>query len=109
MGTTYPPLLLAAAQTLQVVLLNAWPRLAPHQAEVLRGLTLCWRKIVEEEEEEEESSCFQDLESVKLALRDSFRLLNAVLDREEQGHFQAQMEMLLESQRSLKGLLLLVT
>ena len=105
MGTTYPPLLLAAAKTLQVILLNAWPRLALHKAEVLRGLTLCWCKIAEEEEEGKES--LQELEPIKLVLTDNFRLLNAVLDREGKGDgdLQAEVQMLLERDSHLKGLL----
>ena len=41
-GSAYPPLLIAALQALQNVIVNGWPRIATNKGELLNGLTLCW-------------------------------------------------------------------
>ena len=47
----YPPLPLAAARTLQVLLANAWPRIWRWRADVLGGLCAAWSRMLEESEE----------------------------------------------------------
>lgn len=59
-----------------MVILNDWPRLSLYRAEILRGLCLCWCRIAEEDERTGE------LEDIKGALRDAFRLLKAAIKDE---------------------------
>ncbi|KAL8850638.1 MAG: hypothetical protein Q9221_004424 [Calogaya cf. arnoldii] len=47
-ATAYPPLLNASLQVLRAIVLNGWPRLAFHRAEILEGLIICWCKIQED-------------------------------------------------------------
>ncbi|KAL8865547.1 MAG: hypothetical protein Q9198_009269, partial [Flavoplaca austrocitrina] len=49
-ATAYPPLLDASVQLLRAIIVNGWPRLAFHRAEVLEGLLICWTRIREENE-----------------------------------------------------------
>ncbi|KAL8883242.1 MAG: hypothetical protein Q9192_007324, partial [Flavoplaca navasiana] len=49
-ATAYPPLLDASVQLLKAIIVNGWPRLAFHRAEVLEGLLICWTRIQEENE-----------------------------------------------------------
>jgi len=44
----YPPLTLAAARTLQVLLANTWPRIWRWRADVLGGLCAAWVRMLEE-------------------------------------------------------------
>ncbi|KAL8657980.1 MAG: hypothetical protein Q9226_001390 [Calogaya cf. arnoldii] len=48
-ATAYPPLLNASLQVLRAIIVNGWPRLAFHRAEILEGLIVCWCKIQEED------------------------------------------------------------
>ncbi|KAL8856733.1 MAG: hypothetical protein Q9178_006690 [Gyalolechia marmorata] len=48
-ATAYPPLLDASVQLLRAIIVNGWPRLAFHRAEVLEGLIICWCRIEEED------------------------------------------------------------
>ena len=68
-GPAHPPLLLAAAVALQAVILNDWPRIDCYQAEILKGLALCWYTI-------NESICEScELDSVKTVVRQDINLL----------------------------------
>ncbi|KAL8980136.1 MAG: hypothetical protein Q9205_004695 [Flavoplaca limonia] len=49
-ATAYPPLLDASVQLLKAIIVNGWPRLAYHRAEILEGLLICWTRIREENE-----------------------------------------------------------
>ncbi|KAI9886263.1 MAG: hypothetical protein M1823_001934 [Watsoniomyces obsoletus] len=66
--------LVTAAKTMKVVVLNTWPRVAQHRAEILRGLTCCWCNIIEAEEE-----TGAEYEDVKSHIRQAYRLLAAAL------------------------------
>lgn len=46
----YPPLLAASLQTLRVIVVNAWPRIAYHRGEILEGLIICWCGIADEDD-----------------------------------------------------------
>ncbi|KAI4110740.1 MAG: hypothetical protein LQ339_001014 [Xanthoria mediterranea] len=48
-ATAYPPLLEASVQLLRAIMVNGWPRVAFHRAEVLEGLIICWSRIQEED------------------------------------------------------------
>lgn len=61
--------------------------MAPHRAEILRGLTICWRHIrhIRQEEEEEEEAdeeavdhhASPELQALEQTLKDDLRLLYA--------------------------------
>jgi hypothetical protein len=50
-----PKLLMAALKTLQVLILNCWPRMGEeeHRREIVKDLVLCWRGLEEKEVESE--------------------------------------------------------
>lgn len=81
-GTTFVPLLVAAARTLGVVVRVCWVRIAAYGVEVLRGVTVCWRRVVEEEEEKG-GSVGEGLAGVKEELRGVVRVLRAAVEGDE--------------------------
>ena len=58
------------------MIINAWPRIAYHRGEVLRGLTICWCRI------QEEDSLSEELREVEESVRRTLRLLTNVLRRD---------------------------
>jgi tRNA nucleotidyltransferase (CCA-adding enzyme) len=77
LGPAYPPLLVAAANSLQTIILNAWPRIARHRGEVLNGVCVCWVRLAEEPDERA-----LELAEVKIQLRTVVEILVAVLRNE---------------------------
>lgn len=75
-ATAYPPLLLAAVEAIERVILIDWPRISYHRGEILRGLVVCWCRIAEEEE------LSKELSSVRAKIKECTKLLTAVLDQE---------------------------
>ncbi|KAI9821707.1 MAG: CCA tRNA nucleotidyltransferase, mitochondrial [Pycnora praestabilis] len=96
-GTTYTPLLIAAARTLQTIILTDWPRIANHRGEILRGLTICWCKL------EEEDSPLDELETVKFVIKDAARILKAAVADEVD--IDADFQALMTADKRLEHLL----
>ncbi|KAL8953382.1 MAG: hypothetical protein Q9222_000759 [Ikaeria aurantiellina] len=48
-ATAHPPLLEATLETLRVVIVNGWPRLAFHPGVILEGLIICYSRIDDED------------------------------------------------------------
>ena len=61
--------MLAATVVLQAILLNDWPRVGRYQAEILKGLVLCWCTMNEDACESYE------VDNVKIAVQQDIRLL----------------------------------
>jgi hypothetical protein len=53
-AVSYPPTLIAATQTLNAIITNAWPRIreVEHMENVIQILSLCWLNVSEEIEHE---------------------------------------------------------
>jgi tRNA nucleotidyltransferase (CCA-adding enzyme) len=80
LGAAYPPMLLTAANAIQAVILNGWPRVSRWRFEVLKGVTVCWIRIAEEDGADE-----GDLKGVKRELKDSVEMLKAAVQHEVDG------------------------
>jgi len=70
-GTAYPPLLLAAFEATQSIIINCWPRMTVYRAEILRGLVMCWCKVAEDGP--------PGSEAIKTAIKDTIKLLTAAV------------------------------
>jgi hypothetical protein len=77
-GDAYPPLMLAAAKTMVTLTRNCWVRMPDYVAEVLRGVTVCWRRIGQREAKDE-------LVEVEKELRRIVAVLRAVVEKSEGG------------------------
>ncbi|KAH0547627.1 hypothetical protein FGG08_000116 [Glutinoglossum americanum] len=97
-GTAHPPLLIATIQTMQTIILTDWPRMPVHRAEVLRGLTFCWLRLVEDGPK---VPSFYDL---KQELRDAVKLLKAAVRNEVD--IDADIKLILQSDGRLAELLI---
>ncbi|KAH0565690.1 hypothetical protein GP486_000909 [Trichoglossum hirsutum] len=97
-ATAYPPLLITTIQTLQTIILTDWPRIAAHRAEVLRGLTFCWLKLMEDGPK---VASFNEL---KQGLKDSLKLLKAAVQNEVD--IDADVKLLSQSDERLAELLI---
>jgi tRNA nucleotidyltransferase (CCA-adding enzyme) len=75
-ATAYPPLLRAAAATLQTVTLNDWPRIGEYRGELMKAIGLCWCRI------EDDDRAPEQLAAVKGSLQDLLKSLRAVLASE---------------------------
>lgn len=76
-ATAYPPLLLAALHVIRSVIIHCWPRIAHHRIEIIKGLGFCWCKILEDDKERS-----SDISQIQTEVKNSVRLLTAVLKRE---------------------------
>jgi len=82
----YPPLPLAAARTLQVLLANAWPRMWRWRGDVLGGLCAAWVQVSQESEERGGSSTSntvgksEQTKACKIEMRVVVNMLAAAVD-----------------------------
>src|SRR5438552_8678787 len=96
-GTAYPPLLIATVKTLQTIILTDWPRIPAHRAEVLRGLTFCWLRLMEDELNVPSSY------ELKQGLKDTLKVLRAAVRNEVD--IDAEIKLLSQSDGRLTKLL----
>lgn len=75
LATAYPPLLKASLNAAQMIILNAWPRIAHHRGEILKGLTLCWCRLRVEETKSKE------LKDIQRDIERTTKLLTSVVRR----------------------------
>ena len=94
----YPPLLLAATRALQVIILNDWPRIECYNAEILKGLTICWCRS------QESKNPSNHVPEVQSAIRTTLDLLKAAIDNEAET--AKTYEFLVASNARLRNLLL---
>ena len=97
-ATAYPPLLLASLTAMDAVIINAWPRVANHRGEMLRGLTICWCRIKEE-------SFSTELSEVKEGIQRTVRLLTNILRRD--GQVKEEFQILIDQEYQLGDLLII--
>ncbi|KAL8938083.1 MAG: hypothetical protein Q9216_004081 [Gyalolechia sp. 2 TL-2023] len=96
-ATAYPPLLEAALQTLQAIIINGWPRVAFHKGEILEGLLICWCRIENEEEP------ISELISTRKAIRDKSRAVVRLLRDDD--HAMEEIQMIRDHDSRFKTLL----
>ena len=75
-ATAYPPLLQASIKAIQVVIVDDWPRISYHRGQILRGLSICWCRILDEEK------ISKELQDVRKNLKQTLRLLTSVTSRD---------------------------
>ncbi|KAL9607056.1 MAG: hypothetical protein Q9167_007990 [Letrouitia subvulpina] len=97
LGTAYPPLLMAAVQTIQTILLYAWPRVPFHKADILESLVICWHKI------DEEKGRTQQLEIVRQRIEETVGLLAAISKKD--ASFGEEIQALADADSRLQQLL----
>ena len=101
-GSAHPPLLRAAAETLQTVILTDWPRVGFWRGEILRGVLVCWARMDEEGGEEGKKA---ELDRVKTALEDAVGLLKAALQDDGDVDVQGEWAVLVKADERLKHVL----
>ena len=98
-ATAYPPILLAALQAIQSVIITDWSRMEYHGSEILRSLIVCYCKILEDDDRARPSGLGQ----VKAETKHSVELLTTVLKRNTD--VAAEYRLLMESDGRLEELL----
>ena len=87
-------LLNKSIMAMQAVLLNAWPRMAEHRGEVLKGVALCWLKVVDDGGDW--------AEGLREDMKETVRMLAVAIG--EEIDFAADCRMLVETEPRLEGL-----
>jgi hypothetical protein len=80
-GPAYCSLLLIAAQSMQTLILNSWPRIHRYRGDIIRGLSICWIRVCEEIEGKrikQGDKRLAELEKVKKELKGATKILDAV-------------------------------
>lgn len=96
-ATQQNDMLISATVALQSVVLNGWPRMLEHKGEVLKGVTLCWLKLIE-------SSEAQSTEILRSELKETVAMLKAAVG--DKADLAAEFRDLVEADRRLEDLLL---
>jgi tRNA nucleotidyltransferase (CCA-adding enzyme) len=76
----HKPLVLSTLKAVQALLLNTWPRVPGHRAAVMMGLTLLWARCLEEQAKPQA----QDVDDVKLQVKETVAMLDAVMRAAEE-------------------------
>lgn len=97
LGTAYPPLLMTAVQTVQTILLYAWPRVPFHKADILESLFICWHKV------DEERGRSRELETVRQRIEETVSLLAAI--SKKNASFGDEMQAMVDADPKLQRLL----
>ncbi|KAE8828583.1 hypothetical protein CFE70_007860 [Pyrenophora teres f. teres 0-1] len=78
---SHVPLVDGTLCALQSVMLNAWPRVHNYRANIMMGLCVLWKTCVEEQNK----AGGQDVERVKMQVKDTVAMLDAVMQAKEDG------------------------
>lgn len=97
LGTAYPPLLMAAVQTIQTIVLYTWPRVPFHKADILESLVICWHKV------DEEKGRSRELETVRQRIEETVSLLVAIAKKD--ASFGDEMQAMVDADPRLQRLL----
>ena len=105
LGPAYPSLLVVAAKALQFVILNAWPRVQFWEGEILKGVTVCWVRVLEDMENEADNENKKALEEVKDELKVCVEMVRVVMKSEGSGErFQVDVKKLASTDEKLESL-----
>ena len=74
-ATAYPPLLQASIKAITTIIVVCWPRIAYHRGEILKGLTICWCRVVDEKAQSPE------LKEVQESIEQAVQLLTCITTR----------------------------
>ncbi|EFR04772.1 hypothetical protein MGYG_07779 [Nannizzia gypsea CBS 118893] len=107
-GLAYIPLLIAAGQCYQSVILNCWPRLSRWRGDILAGICTCWLRLCDDKEDgifsnKEESDDRVQLRSV---LQGLVVLLKAI-ELEKAADFEIELKTMVDADARLESLLLI--
>jgi hypothetical protein len=101
LAATYPTLLSPAAGAMQAVIENAWPRIPEWRGEILKGVCVCWVRMVEEGGD----IAMAELEEIKGALREVVDMLAEVLRADGKGEvWETEVEKLVDADERLAAL-----
>ncbi|KAK2745410.1 hypothetical protein FQN57_003753 [Myotisia sp. PD_48] len=78
-GTSYIPLLNAAAECYVTLLLNAWPRIPRWRGEILAGICSCSLNLSDDEEIIRSQNGDDSLEKLRIHLKNSVKLLKVIM------------------------------
>ena len=99
LATAYPPLLDAAVQVFEAVIVNVWPRVDDHKGQILEGLLSCWCNMLDE------SRCPSDaLGRVRFNIEKVVKLMTACM--KAQRHIMDDYHALIAADSRLEGLLI---
>ncbi|MCJ1461368.1 hypothetical protein MMC28_011750 [Mycoblastus sanguinarius] len=98
--TAYPPLIRASVRALKAVMVNGWQRIAIHRGEILRGLTVCWCRIVGQDKESEE------LKETQERVEEAVRVLTSLIKSDVNISIGEEYQTLIENDGRLQELLI---
>ena len=105
LGPAYPSLLVVAAKALRFVILNAWPRVPFWEGEILKGVTVCWVRVLEDTENKADNENKKALEEVKDELEVCVEMVRVVMKSEGSAErFQADVKKLASMDEKLESL-----
>ena len=93
-GSATVPMLVSATKALQAVIRNAGPRMDNYRGEALKGLCMCWIKIVE----------LEGVDELKSALKEVVNMPGLANGKEDA--YEIERKLLVEADPRLSGLLL---
>ncbi|KAH8808777.1 hypothetical protein F5884DRAFT_793275 [Xylogone sp. PMI_703] len=104
-GTSTPSVLLAGIKSLQITILNCWPRMSEtsHRIEAIKAITLCWGAVITDERESsiipEAKQRNKEIGNIKEGLKSCGRILVKAVE----GRFdiEAELQPLLRADPSL--------
>lgn len=105
-GLAYVPLLIAASQCYQSVILNCWPRLSRWRGDILAGICTCWLRLCDEKEDGVSSNDEEpnDREHLRSILKRLVILLKAI-EFDKVSDFEAELKELVDADDRLETLL----
>lgn len=103
-GLAYLPLVVRAVRALRAVVLGAWPRIGKWRAEVVRGVAVCWIRVVEEEQEKVEGERGKEFVEVKGELRKVVEVLRAAVAKDEEVDIEKDFRKFVEADERLRDL-----
>lgn len=106
-GLAYIPLLIAAGQCYQSVILNCWPRLSRWRGDILAGICTCWLRLCDDKEDGLFSDNGESDDRVHLqSILQSLVVLLKAIEFERVAHFETELKAMVDADNRLKSILL---
>lgn len=97
-ATAYPALIQSCVEAMQTIIVADWPRIARYRGEILKGVTICWCRIVDEKAQS------QELKAVQESIEQTVQLLTCATRWDVQ--MVEEYQILIDSDSRLRDLLL---